>query len=217
LVKISNKALLILALLAILISLAGTWISLNKLQVLTVTGRAPAPVTSGTAQLNVQAQAVINVSQPSIDWGNVAVPQGNDSCYVESEAGSHNCATCTGTPCSTPNSGFTFHNIGNVNINVSVAAGKTAASFLGGTLGGGPRYTWKSRNQTAIGGYVINITNTYHNTSTSAVLAYFNMTPTNSTGQNESAYLDLNLTIPRDTPKGAKTDTITFTAVETTP
>jgi len=216
---ISNKTLLILALVAIIISLGGTWLSLSKLQLSGLTGKAPAPITSGTAQLNIQAQAVVNVSQPTINWANVAVSQGNDSCIINSETGtSDRCSTCSGTPCTVADSGFTFHNIGNVNINVSVAAGKSAADFIGGTVGGGPVYLWKSRNLTTVGGYAVNIKDTYAATSTGATLAYFNMSPTNySVGQNESAYLDLNITIPRDAPKGAKTDTITFTAVETTP
>ena len=218
-VEISNKTLLILALVAIIISLGGTWISLSKLQLSGLTGKAPLPVTSGTAQLNIQAQAVVNVSQPSINWGNVAVSQGNDTCEINSENGaSYRCSTCSGTPCTTANSGFTFHNIGNVCINISVAAGKSAATFIGGTVGGGPLYKWKSRNQTTVGGYAVGINNTYLATALSATLAYFNMSPTNySAGQNESAYLDLNITIPRDAGKGAKTDTITFTALETNP
>lgn len=218
-VEISNKTLLVLALVAIIISLGGTWLSLSKLQLSGLTGRSPTPVTSGTAQLNIQAQAIVNVSQPTINWGNVAVSQGNETCIINSETGaSDRCSTCSGTPCSTPDSGFTFHNIGNVCINVSVAAGKSAATFIGGTIAGGPMYKWKARNQTTVGGYVINITPNYYNTTTGASLAYFNMSPTNySVGQNESAFLDLNITIPRDAPKGAKTDTITFTAVETNP
>lgn len=214
--KISNKALIILALIAIMVSLAGTWLSLSKLQILEITGRSPTPITSGTAQLNVQAQAVVNVSNVSINWGNVAVSQGNDSCEVNSVNGaSDRCSTCSGTPCSVADAGFVFHNIGNVNINISVTAGKSAATFIGGTLGGGPKYLWKTRNKTAVLGYVVNIT-AWAGTTTTASLAYFNMAPTNTT-HTEEAYLDLNLTIPRDTTKGAKTDTITFTAVETDP
>jgi hypothetical protein len=216
LVKISNKTLLILALMAILVSLAGTWISLNKLQVLSVTGRAPAPVTSGTAQLNVQAQAVVNVTNTSINWENVAVSQGNETCEINSENGaSYRCSTCTGIPCTTADSGFIFHNIGNVNINISAQAGKTNDSFLGGTLGGGPKYLWKCRNLTNISG-VSQVTSYTGTTDGSATLIYANMTPTNST-DSWYAYLDLNLTIPRDAGTGAKTDTITFTAVETRP
>ena len=218
-VEISNKTLLVLALIAIIISLGGTWISLSKLQLSGITGRSPTPITQGTAQLIIQAQAIVNVTQPTINWANVAVSQGNDTCIINSETGtSDRCSTCSGTPCSVANSGFTFANIGNVCINVSVTAGKTAANFIGGTLAGGPLYKWKSRNLTTIGGYAINIKDTYSATSTSATLAYYNMSPTNySAGQNESAYLDLNITIPRDAPKGSKTDTITFTAVETNP
>ncbi len=216
---ISNKTLLVLALVAIIISLGGTWLSLSKLQLSGLTGRSPTPVTSGTAQLNIQAQAIVNVTQPTINWGNVAVSQGNETCIINSETGtSDRCSTCSGTPCTVANSGFTYHNIGNVCINVSVAAGKSAASFIGGTVGGGPLYTWKSRNQTIIGGYAVNIKDAYAATALTATLAYYNMSPTNySVGQNESAFLDLNITIPRDAPKGAKTDTITFTAVETNP
>ncbi|MBW2968565.1 hypothetical protein KY314_00395 [Candidatus Woesearchaeota archaeon] len=213
-VEISNKALLILALIAILVSLGGTWLSLSKLQVLSLTGRAPAPVTSGIAQLNITAQAVVNVTNASIDWENVAVGAGNDSCEINSEDGNYyRCSQCTGIPCSTADRGFTFQNIGNVQINVSAQAGKTPANFIGGSLGGGPKYLWKCRNWTNISG-TSQVTTYTASTSGSATLIYSNMSPSNST-HDWQAYLDLNLTIPRDTPTGSKTDTITFTAVQT--
>ena len=75
---------------------------------------------------------------------------------------------------------------------------------------------WMARNKTAVNGWVVNITNIYVGTTTTASLAYFNMSVTNTTS-TEDAYLDLNITIPRDAGKGAKTDTLTFTAVETNP
>ena len=213
----TNKLILIIALFSIIISISGTFLCLDRIQTIGITGRSPTPVTSGTAQLNLQGQAVVNVSQPTINWGNVAVSQGNDSCIINSETGtSDRCSTCSGTPCSVADSGFVFHNIGSVNINVSVATGKSAADFIGGTVAGGPAYLWVARNKTAVDGYVTNIISTYSATSTGATLAYFNMSATNTT-HTEEAYLDLNITIPRDAPKGAKTDTITFTAVETMP
>jgi hypothetical protein len=213
----TNKSLLTMAVISLLVSAGGTFILIDKIQLVAITGRSPTPVTQGNASFNLQGQAVVNVSQPTINWGNVAVSQGNDSCEINSENGaSYRCSTCSGTPCTVANSGFTFHNIGSVNLNVSVAAGKSAADFIGGTLAGGPQYLWKARNKTAVTGWVENIISTYSATSLSATSAYFNMSATNTTS-TEEAYLDLNITIPRDAAKGAKTDTLTFTAVETTP
>lgn len=48
--EISNKTLLVLALVMILISLGGTWLSLSKIDSISATGRVPAQVDSAPAK-----------------------------------------------------------------------------------------------------------------------------------------------------------------------
>lgn len=48
--EITNKTLLMLALIMILISLGGTWLSLSKIESTSATGKVPAQIDSWTAE-----------------------------------------------------------------------------------------------------------------------------------------------------------------------
>jgi hypothetical protein len=218
--NISNKTIFILVLLAIIISLGGTWLSLSKLQMIGITGKAPIPITQGTATFTSQENMVINVTQASVDWGTVQVGAGNATCSVNSETGTYyRCSNCTGTACNTVNSSLLVTNIGNVYVNITVSAGKAPEDFIGGSTGVGPLYLWKCRNGSGISaGEECNSEFTggndplfYQDVEAGTNTFVTGLIYSNDTDPH-SFYLDVNLTIPRDAV-GTKTDTITFTAV----
>lgn len=203
--EVSNKTLAALLVVAIVISLGGSLMALNKLE---AGPTARAATTQGTASLNVQAQAIVNVTTTSVDFGNVTVASGDLSCTLDSSTGGVGTCDPSSTTGTSANGGFVFENIGNVNINVSVTAGKSAATFIGGTQDGGPAYNWKCATKLGTGTPVVS---TYTGSSTSPVLCYGNMAYSTTPGENE-AYLDIQVKVPSDATPGSKTDTITFTA-----
>lgn len=59
--EISNKTLLVLALVMIFISLGGTWISLSKINAISATGRVPAQVDL------IAAEKIIEIDENKIN------------------------------------------------------------------------------------------------------------------------------------------------------
>jgi hypothetical protein len=167
-----------------------------------ITGKAP--VTTGTISLNIQEQVLINVTTTAMAFGNVYVNETN--CSLNSQEGGD--GTCPAATAGTgANGGLVFENIGNVGINVTINPGKNASEFLGGTFGV-PLYYLKCRAKQGSGTAVLS---SYINvTESTATLCYGDL-PYTSGGTTYDAYLDANLTIPRDV-SGAKTDTVTFNA-----
>lgn len=202
---VSNKFLVSLLMIAIAVSAIGTFVSVFNLERF-ITGLAAQ--TNGTAQLNILEQVVVNVTQPTIDFGNITVPAGQTNCYLDTEAGSTDCTQAGGT--FGADSSFVFENIGNVAINVSVQSGKLVGGFLGSSSYGAA-YQWKCRTKTGTGSPVISSYENVNNAS--AQLCYANMDVSSSPGE-DTAYLDIKLIVPSDAPPGAKSDTITFTAAK---
>jgi hypothetical protein len=172
----------------------------NKLD--TLTGQV---TESGFANLTVEALASVNFTTDVVNWGSGVVDSGESNAYLD---------TATGTVVKgnwTVNSaGLVLENIGNVNVTLKFTAGKTAATFLGGTS---PSYQWNFSNVEADS--CINTTNY----STIGTLEDVNTTGTTVCSIFEFAdardtiRIDLNLTVPSDSFTGALTDTITATAV----
>ena len=203
--EVSNKTLAALLVVAVVVSLGGSLLALNKINAIGPTARAA--TTSGTTSLNIQSQVIVNVTQTSVDFGNVTVYGGtyDDYCTLDSVAGGVGTCNATATDGTSADGSFVFENIGNVNINVSVKAGASATSFIGSTSA---EYNWKCRSKTSTGTAVISA---WTASSTSDVNCYSAM-PYSVSGTPQEAYLDIQLKVPADATPGQKTDTITFSA-----
>jgi len=206
--EVSNKMLVGLLVVAIVVSLVGTFVSLNKIGKIGISG---AQVTQGTLDFTLQSAAVVNVTTTTVNFGNVKVGGGNLSCTLDSETGGDGTCDPAGTDGTSANGGFVFENIGNVDINVSVQSGKLAAGLIGGNQDGGPAYKWKCRTKSGTGTAIISSFTDV--TNASASLCYANMDESSSPGE-DTAYLDIQLKIPSDATPGSKQDTITFSAVQ---
>lgn len=111
---ISNRALAMFLLAAIVVSLAGTLTSLNRLGSLTTTGYATSD--SGTVQLNVGATISITLdTYDTIDFGSCTPLAGVDG-VINSQGGANTTAIC---PSFTINN-HTIRNDGNVDVNVTI-------------------------------------------------------------------------------------------------
>jgi len=124
----SNKALVYLLIIAIVVSFGGTLISLNKLSKISqTTGYA---VSGGTVNVTVDVSYIVNVTDRAIDFGSGSL-NGSDACRLNSQAGDFDPADCWSVAISSDN--ITFENIGSATINVTVNSTKDAAAFLAGT------------------------------------------------------------------------------------
>jgi len=206
--EVSNKMLVGLLVIAVAVSLVGTFVSLQKVgRIGVLTGAAE--TTQGTLSFSVLSLAVVNVSTTSVDFGNVQVPGGNPNCVIDSVTGG--VGTCDASSNGTAaNGGFVFENIGNTLINVSVQSGKSAAGLLGSSSYGAD-YEWECRTKSGVGTAIVSSFQTV--TESGATLCYANMNESSTPGEDEG-YLDIQLTVPSDAPSGSKSDTITFSAVQ---
>ena len=134
--EISNKTLAILLIAAIVISLGGTLISLNRL------ARIRIPDITGftigaTVGVNISETTEVNWTTSSIDWGTGTVV-GGKRCTLNSYA-APDAANCTSF--STDSDGLVLENIGNKNVSLNISCGTDADGFIGGTS---PVYKWNA-------------------------------------------------------------------------
>ena len=129
--EISNKTLAILLIGAIVISLGGTLISLNRL------ARIKVPMMTGfyglskeaIVQLDIESNVQVNFTTDTIDWGSGYVSIGEDFCVLNSYDAAIG-ANCTSfTP---QTAGLILENIGNRNVTLNISMSDNAASFIGG-------------------------------------------------------------------------------------
>jgi hypothetical protein len=209
---LSNKSLALLLLAAVVISLGGTLISLQKIDQLTgqqptdqVTGKATA---AGTTNLSIDAAAGCTVDT-SVDFGTGAA-QAATLTTDTSNPGTFNDCTDGNAVCH----GMQLNNTGNTNLTVNLSSDVDGAAFLGGTATAAD-FQYAVRNGTfggADGGC-------FDTTGTTGFLpSYADVPTTNNTICSNLRYeegqdmitLEYNVTIDTGTPSGDKTATITF-------
>jgi len=197
--EISNKALAVLVVIAIVISLVAIFIPKG---IIKVTGGA---VDTGTATVIVSAVTAINFTDDAIDWGTGTVTTGYANCTLNTTAAAIG-PGCTGFTAQTD--GFTVENIGNKNVKIELKTGKNAASFIGGTS---PLYQYLITNSTAscIGAAWIPSTYTDVNTTDPGTLLCANFS---AVDVHDDFDIHVKITIPSDAPAATKTDIFTATA-----
>lgn len=123
--EISNKVLMYVLFIAIVVSVGSTMFSLGKL------AKSPAytgmATTSGTVDVSITSTYVVNVTDNNINFGAGQLDDGVENCQLTSVNGdASGCSSFTH-----PNDEMNFENIGSNNINVTIN-GTNAASFIGG-------------------------------------------------------------------------------------
>jgi len=130
---ISNRSLAFLLVVAIVVSLGGTMISLNRLNQLGFTGMASSNTPQGTANLSINSSLVLTFLTNNVDFG---VGYTNDSgagveqCIIDTN-GTNPSGDCVGFNSNVQP--FELRNDGNKDLTVQISSDKNAASFLGGT------------------------------------------------------------------------------------
>jgi hypothetical protein len=205
-----NTLLLIVAVVAVSVSLFAavfTYLSIANLAT-TITGFQSS---TGEANLTVETSATINFTNGSINWGNGKVNFGVAAASLDTEG-------LTGAVVGgnwTAQTGLNIENIGNVNVSIKIAAGKTNDTFIGGNL---PVYrlnvteieSGSCLNSTGGTAHLTNINRSIVvNTTTTGTIFCYILPFTDS---YDKIRVDINLTVPSDASTGAKTDTLTATA-----
>ena len=161
---------------------------------------------TGVANLTIDTQAIINFTTNSINWGSGRVDNGQTVAQLTTLETSN---VTNGNWTLTTPGGFRIVNIGNVNVTLDLLAGKTAATFIGGTT---PGYQWNvsnvesgscANNQTFLG-FWVNINTTSPGTRFCGNFTFYDTL--------DSIRIDINLSIPYDASTGIRTDTLTATA-----
>ncbi len=213
-----GHALLVVAVIAVVLSVAGTvftYLSIQSYKSNWVTGFASSSTATGTANLSVEATAQINFTVYEINWSSGRVNTGVPNATLDTSAG-----TVTNGNWSAVSRGFLVQNQGNTNVSLNLKTSKTAATLLGGTS---PIYQW---NVSVTGGNTtacLNATNgttndlgahTYNKsvftgvtTSDFLVCDKFQYIQNNNTVR-----IDVRLQVPSDSLTGALSDTFTATA-----
>jgi hypothetical protein len=125
---ISNKSLATLLIVAIVVSIGGTWLVINKAPgILHITG-APT-VDTGTATVTIEASASVRFAVNSLSFGSgkVNTSGGNTDCILDSNG------TNASNKCINFTSNFgnlSLENDGSVNVSVQLVADKNASSFF---------------------------------------------------------------------------------------
>jgi hypothetical protein len=192
-----SNILLGIAILAVIIALANAIVVFQKVDNLeTLSGHV---TSDGTAKLQVLDNLAINFTNDEINWG--AGMHYNDT----TEATLNSEGDVIGGNWTTVSSGLILENTGNVNASIDLAAGGTAATFIGGTS---PSYKWKVIESEG-GSCSGTIGDTTYVSVTTGTIMCSQMRYI--VGSDELEF-DIEVVIPEDTPKESKSDTITATA-----
>ncbi len=209
---ISNKALTVLIVLTLLVTMAGTYVYYTKFRSEKITG---AMVEQAVARINITTKASINFTINNVDWGSGYVNDTASYCQLNTEgfSGGTNCTNFT-----TVYEGIRLENDGNRNVRVNVSSNNSAAQLLGGT---NPLFEWKyANNETdscgsqGIGASCVTNVSALNyqsyaaiSTSTVEVCPCFRAANT-----NDLLNLELMIRVPSDSFTGLRESTITAVA-----
>lgn len=219
---ISNKTLVSLLVIAIIISLAGTWISVGKLGKMAAVTGAP----SGTVALEITIGREITLYYSSINFssGSVNTSNNNEYCYMNtscpttSNVTSNTFVNCYGTSTIPATlclnfsmtgaaQGFEIQNTGTLIANVTMNSSNI--QWLNGTtLVGVYQYELYEEANISCAGDEVTSWTSMPNTDPQIC---GNLGSSNSS--RDSFMVPIRVGVPRDLSTGAKSDTVTFTAI----
>ena len=161
--EISNRALAILLIVAIAISLGGTIVSLNRLSIVRVpiaTGLASTD--TGTATINITSTASLIFTTATVAFGNGWVNgSAGTFCRMTAEGGGTGIVSSECEDWTAGKAALVLENNGNVNVSVDIQVNATGTEFLGS--GGIFEYAVNESEAGSCG-----ITGSYLNASTNA-------------------------------------------------
>lgn len=204
--ELSNRALAVLLVLTIVVSIGGTLISLNSIPRGTVGYVSSA---QGTTQLTIQSLTEITLTDNAVDFGTCNLNSSQTITYHSNASTGQSLedpdSTCTGT---FPDN-MTLENTGNRYVNLTISSNVTGASFVDASSGLGSLYFVMGNKEAGAcsDGLIVEFTNfslADHNYTFCN-----NFSPANGEDEISIAY---KVELPPDTKDGTKTATITIAA-----
>lgn len=208
--EISNKTLAILLIGAIVISLGGTLISLNRL------ARVRIPLITGliadeaTVNLTIGTLTQVNWTTFDLDWGSGTVVQGKATCKLHTLNDTLDAINCTGFEADAGGP-LVLENVGNKNVVLNISTGKTAADFISGY---NPVYQWNASDIEP--GSCVNVTTVTYVLGDWQAGSATHTTVCDVFYASENAdtmQFDVMIVIPSNATAGDKTDIITATII----
>jgi hypothetical protein len=152
--EVTNRTLAILLVCAIMISLAGTIVSLGRLKNIyaPITGFGVSSSDEGRVVYNVSLNSQIEFDDKKINFGDGYAAGGSCTMSINASVGavlrtdSAECNEQWGTFASGSEYPLVIENYGNMDLNVSITSDKSAATFIGGSS---PGFFWMAgQNET---------------------------------------------------------------------
>jgi hypothetical protein len=206
---VSNRGLAVLLVLAIVVSIGGTMISLNKMGT-GITGYATDNET-GTASLEIESLVQITLTDASVDYGICGLNSSQVLTYDSNGTGASqetdDSSTCSGT---FPDV-MTLENTGNKDVNLTIASDTSAADFVNAPSS--DLKTFAFVGITNDGGCVDGLQTTFTNftAATTDYLLCNNFTTASATDEVDIGF---RVTLPPDAVTGVRSATITITGEE---
>ncbi len=139
----TDNALLIVAVIAVIVSIVGAGITYNYLT--SMRNKLTGFVTEGGwINLTVEENVAVNFTYEMINWSSGRVDGGQSN--AELDTSNQTDANITRGNWTGNHVGLVIENIGNANVTLKLKTSNDNGSFIGGTAGGGPLYRWKVSN-----------------------------------------------------------------------
>jgi hypothetical protein len=211
--ELSNKMLAWLVVASIVISLAGTMISLNRLNDNKLTGFAIQSNDTGTASVSIGSMTLLRFTIDSVSFGSGAINASLGECNMTVNGSATIVQAPTGgcigfnTTVSPLTDAFILENAGTNNLNVTINVSKNATNFIGGTTKA-PSFKYAISNSepgSCIGGVLGAVSGWNEVVENASVTICNNLSwsPTNNTLR-----MGIFVSIPADA-SGSKTVTVT--------
>ena len=202
--EITNKSLAALLVVAIIVSVVGTWLVVNQKPGVTKTTGA-ALFDTGTASMNIETTTSIKFSTASVSWGSVKVDLSNGTtCTLNTDSGDGD----DGDGCASHDAntaGLVMNNDGNNRLKVELSSDVDASGFIGGT---GASYEYKIVE----GGNCGNVaTPTDYTTVPTSPYTICDTPGFNFIDESDSMTIHLKVVVPYDATADAKNSTWTAT------
>ncbi len=204
----SENTLLIVAIIAVVVSMAGLYITYDSINLVRqkITGLA---TETGDVNITIESQASINITSAGgsggskkVDFGSGYVTAGKDYATLAT-----NNTMVDGTDWNSVDGGFIVENIGNVNVTVAIHSDHNAAGFLSGTS---PLYQYNvSSTDAGSCNYTTGYAGNVYEDMTDSVVTICDVFQNG--GTIDEMRIDILLRVPSDSKTGALTETVTLT------
>jgi len=202
--ELSNRALAVLLVLTIVVSIGGTLISLNSMPK-GIVGYASDSET-GTTQLTVSALTQITLTDSAVDFGTCGLNNSQTITYRSNSTNGQSLedadSTCTGT---FPDN-MTLENTGNKLVNLTISSNVSGADFIDATSGEGSLYFAGANSEVDACSSGLQTAFTNFSAADTNYTLCSNFSTVNT---NDEIFIMFQVELPADTTDGTKSATIT--------